>query len=49
MIELGAGINRYTWASQDRMYPKVTYNVSDYYDVNSDRSDIIFIAKRRNP
>lgn len=46
---IGAGINRYTWASQDRMYPKVTYNVSDYYDVNSDRSDIIFIAKRRNP
>lgn len=42
---IGTGINRYTWASQSRLYPKVTYEVSDGWDVKSDRSDLIFITK----
>lgn len=42
---IGAGINRYTWASQSRLCPRVTYEVSDGWDVKSDRSDLIFITK----
>lgn len=42
---IGAGINRYTWALQSRLYPKVTYEVSDGWDVKRDKSDLIFITK----
>lgn len=43
---IGAGINRYTWASQSRLYPKVTYEVSDSWSIKDDKSDIVFITKR---
>mgnify|MGYP005870258211 CR=1 FL=1 len=42
---IGSGINRYTWASQSRLCPRVTYEVSDGWDVKSDKSDLIFITK----
>lgn len=42
---IGAGINRYTWASQSRFCPRVTYEVSYGWDVKRDKSDLIFITK----
>lgn len=41
---VGSGINRWVWATQDRMSPKVTYEANGAHYLR-DKPDLIFITK----
>lgn len=42
---LGSGMNKYSWTSQDRIYPRVTYELNGAYSSIYDNPDIVFITK----
>ena len=42
---IGSGINEYSWVSQDKIHPRVTYELTSAYSSISNNPDIIFITK----
>lgn len=42
---IGSGVNGYSWASQDGVHSRVTYELTGTYSSISDNPDIIFITK----
>lgn len=42
---LGSGVNERSWTSQDKAYPRVTYELNGTYASIYDNPDIVFITK----
>lgn len=42
---VGSGIHKPSWTVQNKLYPRVTYGITDSFDIIRDKSDIIFITK----
>ena len=38
-------LHKLSWTVQNKLYPRVTYGITDSFDIIRDKSDIIFITK----